>query len=95
MKRFSEFSSRSIAERDRSRVRMPILQNGSEKWFAGEIRKIDYSYGFVRRDGDGHDIFIPSEAIGHVGLPNLSEGQRVMFTVGFNYRGPAVISMKT
>jgi cold shock protein len=48
---------------------------GTVKWFNGEK-----GYGFISREG-GDDVFVHFSAIQGDGFRNLSEGQRVEFSV--------------
>jgi len=48
---------------------------GTVKWFNGSK-----GYGFISRDG-GPDVFVHFSAIQADGYKNLSEGQKVEFTV--------------
>ena len=48
---------------------------GTVKWFNG-----DKGYGFISREG-GEDVFVHFSAIQGDGFRNLSEGQKVEFSV--------------
>ena len=48
---------------------------GTVKWFNG-----DKGYGFLSRDG-GPDVFVHYSAIQAEGYRNLTEGQKVEFTI--------------
>ena len=48
---------------------------GTVKWFNG-----DKGYGFIARDG-GPDVFVHYSAIQADGFRNLTEGQKVEFTI--------------
>lgn len=55
---------------------------GTVKWFNG-----DKGFGFITREG-GPDVFVHFSAIQGEGFKNLSEGQKVEFTVEQGPKGP-------
>ncbi|GMV33415.1 MAG: cold-shock protein [Chloroflexi bacterium] len=55
---------------------------GTVKWFNG-----DKGYGFIAREG-GADVFVHFSAIQSDGYRNLTEGQKVEFTVEKGPKGP-------
>jgi CspA family cold shock protein len=55
---------------------------GTVKWFSTQK-----GYGFIQRE-NGRDVFVHYSAIQGSGFRNLSEGQRVEFTIEENPRGP-------
>ncbi len=50
-------------------------------------------YGFVRPDGQEEDIFVHYSAVHGEGYRNLSEGQRVEFTVEDTPKGPQAVNV--
>lgn len=57
-------------------------EKGTVKWFNGAK-----GYGFIERDAGG-DVFVHFNAIVGDGYRNLTEGQRVEFTVTQGQKGP-------
>jgi CspA family cold shock protein len=55
---------------------------GTVKWFNGSK-----GYGFLAREG-GADVFVHFSAIQGDGFKNLTEGQKVEFTVEKGPKGP-------
>ncbi|MEX2162577.1 MAG: cold-shock protein [Anaerolineales bacterium] len=55
---------------------------GTVKWFNG-----DKGFGFITREG-GPDVFVHFSAISGDGFRNLTEGQKVEFTVTQGQKGP-------
>jgi CspA family cold shock protein len=55
---------------------------GTVKWFNG-----DKGFGFIEREG-GKDVFVHFSAIQGNGFRNLTEGQKVEFTVEQGPKGP-------
>ena len=50
-------------------------------------------YGFVRPDGQEEDVFVHYSAIRGDGYRNLSEGQRVEFTMEDTPKGPQAVDV--
>jgi CspA family cold shock protein len=59
-----------------------MKEQGTVKWFNGSK-----GYGFIERDNGG-DIFVHYSAIVGDGYRNLTEGQRVEFSVTQGNKGP-------
>jgi len=55
---------------------------GTVKWFNGTK-----GFGFIEREG-GNDVFVHFSAIQGDGYKNLTEGQKVEFTVEQGPKGP-------
>jgi CspA family cold shock protein len=61
---------------------MSVRITGTVKWFSGVK-----GYGFIAREG-GPDVFVHHSAIQGEGYKDLSEGQKVEFTVEQGAKGP-------
>ena len=61
---------------------------GTVKWFNG-----DKGYGFIARDG-GPDVFVHYSAIQADGFRNLTEGQKVEFTIEKGPKGLQAANVK-
>ncbi len=60
---------------------------GEVKWFSREK-----GYGFIQRD-DGQDIFVHQSDIRGAGFQELTEGERVQFTIERSSKGPQAINV--
>ena len=58
-------------------------RQGTVQWFS-RVK----GYGFIRPDGEEEDVFVHFSAIRGEGYRNLSEGQRVEFTLEDSDKGP-------
>ena len=56
---------------------------GTVQWFS-RVK----GYGFVRPDGQEEDVFVHYSAIQGDGYRNLSQGQRIEFTIEDSPKGP-------
>jgi CspA family cold shock protein len=61
---------------------------GTVQWFS-RVK----GYGFIRPDGEEEDVFVHYSAIQGEGYRNLSEGQRVEFTVEDSPKGPQAVDV--
>jgi CspA family cold shock protein len=61
---------------------MANRETGTVKWFNGTK-----GFGFIEREA-GEDVFVHYSAISGDGFRNLTEGQRVEFTVVQGQKGP-------
>jgi CspA family cold shock protein len=61
---------------------------GTVQWFS-RVK----GYGFIRPDGQEEDVFVHYSAIRGEGYRNLSEGQRVEFTVEDSPKGPQAVDI--
>jgi CspA family cold shock protein len=61
---------------------------GTVKWFNG-----DKGYGFIAREG-GPDVFVHYSAIQADGFRNLTEGQKVEFTIEKGPKGLQAANVK-
>jgi cold shock protein len=62
-------------------------EQGVVKWFNSSK-----GYGFIQRDAGG-DVFVHFNSIVGEGFKNLTEGQRVEFTVEQGQKGPAAVEV--
>lgn len=59
------------------------MATGTVKWFNAEK-----GFGFIEQDGGGPDVFVHYSAIASTGYRELTEGQKVEFTVVQGPKGP-------
>ena len=65
-----------------------IVSTGTVKWF-NESK----GYGFIVADDGGSDLFVHHSEIKTEGYSNLTEGQKVDYTVGEGKKGPCATNV--
>jgi cold shock CspA family protein len=66
----------------------------AEANYHGSVSKKEISHGFVIRDGLGDWIFVHRNNIDEPVWKALSIGTRVLFQIGFNFKGPSIVDLK-
>ena len=64
------------------------MSTGTVKWF-NESK----GYGFIVADDGGSDLFVHHSEIKTEGYSNLTEGQKVDYTVGEGKKGPCATNV--
>ena len=59
----------------------------TETKYVGVVKFINTSWGFITPDGGGKDMFVHITAVIAAGIRELSEGDRVSYTVEIDQRG--------
>jgi CspA family cold shock protein len=67
---------------------METQETGTVKWFNGQK-----GYGFIARDA-GDDVFVHYSAINGEGFRDLTEGERVEFSVEQGPKGPSAVNVQ-
>jgi cold shock protein len=78
---------RNPANIKRKEFQIMSKEQGVVKWFNSSK-----GYGFIQRDAGG-DVFVHFNSIVGEGFKNLTEGQRVEFTVEQGQKGPAAVDV--
>ena len=88
---FSEIENARLDPIVKRTPRGTIKENNVPVVFEGEIFKLFYNYGFVKRNKFGDTIFFNTSEIDNY---YLRTGQPVMFNIAFNFKGAIAINMK-
>lgn len=102
---FAALTKASVDPKIKLIIRGLIKEADNLVQFKGEILNISTNYGFIRRDGIGDSIYFSmlnsfaydSEEESHklFDSSNLRRGGRVSFNIGFNYKGPIALNIKS
>lgn len=87
---FAELSEAHVSYEERNLPSMPL-----EGRFWGTIVHISGSYGFVRRDGSGDDLYLSPRSVDDADWSILRNGSRVSFRIAFNYKGAMATEVKS
>ena len=88
---FSEIEKARLDPAIKRNPRGKIKENNLPVLFEGEIFKLLFNYGFIKRNKFGDTIFFNSREFNE---PHLSIGQPVEFNIAFNFKGPIAINIK-
>jgi len=75
-------------------VRGIVMENEKPVLYRGIIEKKEQAYGFIKRDQVQDNIFIHSNNVNEKIWEELRRGNRVIFELGFSYKGPQAINVK-
>ncbi len=64
--------------------------NGKVKWFNGTK-----GFGFIARDDKEKDVFVHISAVKESGMETLKEGQKVVFDIDLQPKGPVAVNLTT
>jgi cold shock protein len=59
------------------------------KWFS-----LEKGYGFIHPDDGRSNIFVRLSTVERAGLSGLKEGQRIIFEIEQDERGPTAVSLQ-
>ena len=77
----------------RIRVRDAIGGMTSPQVFAGHVARLESAHGFIAADGRWDWVFLHTSDIDRQLWDELGSGDRVTFSVGFNFRGPKALDV--
>lgn len=75
-------------------IKSVIKEPEQPHYFEGILEKKLNTFGFIRRDGRGDEIFIHSSNINPRLWAKISRGSRIKFAIGFNYKGPLAVEIE-
>ena len=87
---FRRLRASPISYDKRMKIKDHVTQGSDIHKFTGTIVKLEGSYGFIKRDGFGDEIFFHENHVADDIWPMLSQGQLVRFEIGFSLNGPIV-----
>lgn len=70
-----------------------LKRNNKPLNFEGVITKVEVSYGFIRRDAYGDELYF-YRFEGDYDWERFRRGSRVSFRIGFNYKAPLALGIK-
>jgi len=59
--------------------------------FKGIIDRVEASYAWIKRDGDGQWIYLSRDYVTNFDWQLLEHGSKVFFKIGFNFMGPTAL----
>lgn len=88
---FSEIEKARLDPSIKRQARGRIKENNTVVIFEGEIYRMSFNYGFIKRNKTGDTIFFNSNEIDEF---YLKAGQPVQFNIAFNFKGPIATNIK-
>lgn len=89
---FEELSKIPIAPHIKKQPRNTVKKNGRKQEFSGVVKRIELSYGFIKRDIIGDSIYFDNSVLNNDF--DISREDKVSFFVAFTYKGPIAIEIK-
>lgn len=90
--RFESLYSSKVNFETKTKTQGIIIEKSKPKIFSGTITRVETTYGFIQRDDRNESIFFnPNENSENWHL--LMRGKKVIFHIGFNYRGAIAIHL--
>ena len=90
---FGELKEARIAPRVKREFRGYALESDVKKRFLGQVMRIESTYAFIKRDGTLDDIFADPRGTDESVWLGLRRGNRVAFSLTFNYLGPVAVEL--
>ena len=93
--RFRELKRLPINPQMKRNIRGIMRDNQGETTFTGTVERLEYDYGFLSRDGTGDQVFFHIKNVDDEVWELLERGNRVSFSIGFNFWGANAIHLRT
>lgn len=91
---FNRLSNTNIDERTKRQPSWIYYKNNKPEVYKGSISKIEVSYGFLKRDGIGDNIYFYKYHDHNIKWEDLKRNKRVIFNLAFNYRGTIALNIR-
>ena len=75
-------------------LRGTVCTNGEVDTFSGTVEDLQFSFGFVIRDGVGDKIFLHARNIDSSVWDRLSRNARILFSIAFNFLGATATDVR-
>jgi hypothetical protein len=93
-KHFDELRNTKIDNRTKNKPRGIIINDGISALYSGSVSQIENSYAFVQRDAVNDKIYSYYDNTDRAIWQSLRRGDRIVFNIGFNFKGPIALSIK-
>lgn len=90
---FSFLAKANLAPDQKNKPFGILKSQGKYMIFEGAISKVEVSYGFIKRDAYGDEIFFYRTEEDE-NWDSLRRGTRISFSIGFTYRGTVALNIK-
>ncbi|MBS1625061.1 MAG: SIR2 family protein [Bacteroidetes bacterium] len=91
---FKELAVVNAAPEIKNKAQGIVKVNGQNIIFNGTVTTVEMSYGFIKREMHGDDIFFYRFDNDGIDWDLIRRGTKVSFKMGFNYKGPVAIGVK-
>lgn len=78
----------------RHKVRDLVADEAQPRRFTGTVSRVEMSYGFVKTDGRGDEVFFHQNDVHEAACNDLVAGKRVSFHMGFTFAGPRALQIE-
>lgn len=90
---FKELRNTRTSFSEKRKIRDKLKKNGVPSEFYGAVTSINSEFGFIRREGNGDELFVAHTEFGDL-WPVVKVLDRVRFNIGFTLHGPVCINIQ-
>ncbi len=83
-----------MSHQERIRIRDVVGGLINPREFSGTVTRVEAAHGFVSMDGRGDWVFFHETGVAGGVWDRLSNGTRVVFSIGFSLRGPQALGLR-